>query len=187
MSENTSNADGRPAAAADVTDVADTTGTEHNDTTAVLDVSPAEATRKLDATSPDAPPTAPLPLGASDSPDPATTWQLPAGKPPESPGPQPPHDLPPLTPERDVWSAPRKHTDAQDNGVTSGSAPGAPRGVRAGTLVWGLILLVLGGLLLAVAVGVQVDPVTAVIVLLAGIGVALLVTALLPHRRADGQ
>ncbi|SHE24855.1 hypothetical protein [Actinomyces glycerinitolerans] len=190
MNENTNeittDPDDRPA------EVADTTDAGRNESGVAPDASPEEETRKLDATTPDDPHTAPLPLTAPDSPDPATTWQLPAGKPPESPAARPPHDLPPLTPERDVWSAPRKGTlnqgaEAQKNGANTASAPAAPRGVRASTLVWGLILLVLGGLLLAVAVGVKVDPVTALIVLLAGIGVALLIIALLPHRKADGR
>lgn len=185
-SENTSRADDRPAEAAQATDVAQATSAEHDHAASAPDTSPAEATRELNAATPDEPPTVPLPLAASDSPEPAATWQLPAGEPPESPAAQPPQDLP-LTPERDVWSAPRKDTDAQKNGLNPDSAPQSPRGVRASTLVWGLILLVLGGLLLAVAAGVQVDLVTAVIVLLAGIGVALLITALLPHRKADGQ
>ncbi|WP_168709490.1 hypothetical protein [Actinomyces procaprae] len=51
--------------------------------------------------------------------------------------------------------------------------------------MWGLILLVLGGLLIAVAAGVRIDLVTAAIVLLAGVGVALLIMALLPRRKGE--
>ncbi|QHO91529.1 hypothetical protein CWT12_09740 [Actinomyces sp. 432] len=57
--------------------------------------------------------------------------------------------------------------------------------MRASTLVWGLVLLVLGGLLLAVSTGVRIDLVTAMIALLAGVGVALLIMALVPQRKAD--
>ncbi|WP_158247693.1 hypothetical protein [Actinomyces qiguomingii] len=87
------------------------------------------------------------------------------------------------TPEGDVWSGSPKQTGAQPQDAPTAPRTAAPHGVQAGTLVWGLTLLVLGGLLLAVAMGTRIDLVTAVIVLLAGLGLALLVMALLPHRR----
>ena len=55
--------------------------------------------------------------------------------------------------------------------------------VRRSTLTWGLILLALGGLLIAFGVGLRIDLVTTGIVLLAGTGVLVLVAALIPHSR----
>ncbi|MBE6482574.1 MAG: hypothetical protein E7Z94_09460 [Actinomyces ruminicola] len=135
------------------------------------------------ASTPDESATAPLPAPATTPSSPEDTWELPGGKPPESPA--PPKDAKdlPVTPERDVWSGPRRPAAAQPGAPGAAPTAPAPRGVRATTLVWGLILLVLGGLLIAVAAGLQIDLVTAVIVLLAGVGVALLITALLPRRK----
>ncbi|MBW3067917.1 hypothetical protein GZ998_00080 [Actinomyces sp. 594] len=137
------------------------------------------------APAPDGSATAPLPAPATTPSSSEDTWELPGGKPPESPAqPKDAKDLP-VTPEQDVWSGQRRA------GTTPGSAPppaaadAAPRGVRASTLVWGLVLLVLGGLLLAVSTGIRIDLVTAMIALLAGVGVALLIMALVPQRKAD--
>lgn len=58
------------------------------------------------------------------------------------------------------------------------------RGLQSGTMVWGLLLLALGMLLVLIGVGVRVDPVIALIGLLAVLGLGLIVVALLPRRRA---
>lgn len=55
--------------------------------------------------------------------------------------------------------------------------------IRRSTLTWGLILVALGGLLVAFGAGLHIDLVTTGIVLLAGTGVLVLVAALLPHSR----
>ncbi|WP_413452207.1 hypothetical protein AA0Y32_11980 [Georgenia phoenicis] len=54
-----------------------------------------------------------------------------------------------------------------------------PSGPRVGTVVWGIILLLLGLGVLAVGAGVTVDLQAALIALLALAGVGLLVKALL--------
>lgn len=56
------------------------------------------------------------------------------------------------------------------------------RRVRTGTVTWGLILACLGGLLVALGLGARVDLVLTGIVLLAGLGVAIIILALLPRR-----
>ncbi|HEY3436363.1 MAG TPA: hypothetical protein VGK35_01630 [Actinotalea sp.] len=74
---------------------------------------------------------------------------------------------------------------------TAGSAPDAPapwepaepRGVRVGTVVWGLVVAAIGLGLLAYAIGVAFDVQLAVIVLVAAAGVALLVGSLVTSTR----
>ncbi|MDO4900301.1 hypothetical protein [Actinomyces sp.] len=142
-----------------------------------------DAKDAANAAAADEAPTTQVPQSEQTSPSPADTWELPGGKPPESPARELPGEMPSAAPERDVWSGPRR--PAGPNAAAATSAPHAPQGVRASTLVWGLFLLVLGGLLLAVALGARIDLITAVILLLSGVGVALLVMALLPRRKPD--
>lgn len=56
-----------------------------------------------------------------------------------------------------------------------------PTGPRVGTIVWGVILLLLGLGVIAVGVGITVDLQAALIALLALAGVGLLVKALVSH------
>ena len=58
----------------------------------------------------------------------------------------------------------------------------APRRPRPFTLVWGLALLAVGSLLIAISLGMDIDLLTPGVVLLSGLGLALLVLAVLPSR-----
>lgn len=58
----------------------------------------------------------------------------------------------------------------------------APRRARPFTLVWGLALLAVGSLLIAISLGTDIDLLTTGVVLLSGLGLALLVLAILPSR-----
>lgn len=71
-----------------------------------------------------------------------------------------------------VWSA----------RTVAGAGTTEPQGMSPATLVWGTILLLVGVLLVVIGLGVRVDLVTTGIVILAAVGVALLVMALLPRR-----
>jgi len=73
----------------------------------------------------------------------------------------------------------------EDGGVTEPTsrtpapAPApAPRGMRVGTIVWGLVLAAIGAGVLAWAIGVSFDVELAFIVLIAAAGVLLLVGSL---------
>jgi hypothetical protein len=66
----------------------------------------------------------------------------------------------------------------------STAGPAGPR-LRVGTVVWGLVLAVLGVAVLAWAAGADVDGQLALIVLLGGAGVALLVGSLISGLRAS--
>lgn len=61
-----------------------------------------------------------------------------------------------------------------------------PRGVRVGTVVWGLVVTAVAVGLLALANGATFDVQLATIVVIAGAGVALLVGSLLGTRRRHG-
>ena len=58
----------------------------------------------------------------------------------------------------------------------------APRRARPFTLVWGLALLAVGSLLIAISLGTDIDLLTTGVILLSGLGLALLVLAVLPSR-----
>ena len=58
----------------------------------------------------------------------------------------------------------------------------APRRPRPFTLVWGLALLAVGSLLIATSLGMDIDLLTTGVGLLSGLGLALLVLAVLPSR-----
>lgn len=62
-----------------------------------------------------------------------------------------------------------------------------PRGVRVGTVVWGLVIAAVGVGLLAFASGVVFDVELALIGLVAAAGVALLVGSLMSGRRRRGR
>lgn len=77
------------------------------------------------------------------------------------------------------WSVPAGATPA----VTAPAQPEVARGVRIGTVVWGLVVIVAGGLLAAAAAGVVFDVQLAVIVTVAFAGVALVVGSLVSASR----
>lgn len=58
----------------------------------------------------------------------------------------------------------------------------APRRARPFTLVWGLALLAVGSLLIAISLGMDIDLLTTGVVLLGGMGLILLVLAIVPWR-----
>lgn len=112
-------------------------------------------------------------------------------------GPVPPDDAVDPPYQRDEAAAAQDHgadpaaagsaADPADAVWTSSSLEHEPheptaRRVRTGTVTWGLILACLGGLLVAIGLGVRVDLVLTSIILLAGLGVAIIVLALLPRR-----
>ena len=84
---------------------------------------------------------------------------------PDRTGPQPPGG-------DAVWSS---------SSLTPAPRP-APRRPRPFTLVWGLALLAVGSLLIAISLGMDIDLLTTGVVLLSGLGLALLVLAVLPSR-----
>ena len=74
-----------------------------------------------------------------------------------------------------VWSA----------GTVTGQnqQPQAPRDIKGSTLLWGAFLLLVGGLLIAAGLGLRFDFTTTAIACLAGLGILLVVAALIPKRR----
>lgn len=56
--------------------------------------------------------------------------------------------------------------------------------IRAGLLTWAILTALIGALAVAVAQGVEIAPVTAIVLLLATVGLMLLVSALLPKTPA---
>ncbi|NLE71800.1 MAG: hypothetical protein GX609_06850 [Actinomycetales bacterium] len=90
-------------------------------------------------------------------------------------------------------TGPTRATETTDAGPTPAASPGtpaatatapapapapAPRGMRVGTIVWGLVLAAIGAGVLAWAIGVSFDVELAFIVLIAAAGVLLLVGSL---------
>ena len=74
-----------------------------------------------------------------------------------------------------VWSA----------GTVTGEEkqPQAPGDIKGSTLLWGTFLLLVGGLLISAGLGLRFDFTTTAIVCLAGLGVLLVVVALIPMGR----
>lgn len=75
-----------------------------------------------------------------------------------------------------VWSA----------GTVTGKdqQPPAPRDIKGSTLLWGAFLLLVGGLLIAAGLGLRFDFTTTAIACLAGLGILLVIVALIPKRRS---
>ena len=73
-----------------------------------------------------------------------------------------------------VWSA---------GTITDRDQPQAPQDIKGSTLLWGAFLLLMGGLLIAAGLGLRFDFTTTAIACLAGLGVLLVVTALIPKKR----
>lgn len=141
---------------------------------------PEDAPAAADGTAVDQPPieaTAPLPAATSPTKAPPTPNSAeeaaplpgsPTGSPVSSAG----------SPAETVWSAKTVQRDA--------SAPARGR-VRTSTLMWGLVLLALGGLLIAIGLGARIDLVSAFIVIVGGLGFLLLILALVPKRSRAGD
>ena len=77
-----------------------------------------------------------------------------------------------------VWSA---------GTVTDRDRPQAPQDIKGSTLLWGAFLLLVGGLLIAAGLGLRFDFTTTAIACLAGLGVLLVVAALIPKKRRSSK
>ena len=107
------------------------------------------------------PVTMPLPTSQDASADTASTGSAPASS-ASSP----------------VWSA---------GTVTEQERPQAPQDIKGSTLLWGAFLLLVGGLLIAAGLGLRFDFTTTAIACLAGLGVLLVVAALIPKGRRSAK
>ena len=107
------------------------------------------------------PVTMPLPTSQDASADTASTGSAPASS-ASSP----------------VWSA---------GTVTEQDRPQAPQDIKGSTLLWGAFLLLVGGLLIAAGLGLRFDFTTTAIACLAGLGVLLVVAALIPKGRRSAK
>ena len=103
------------------------------------------------------PVTVPLPASQDASADTASTGSAPASS-ASSP----------------VWSA---------GTVADRDQPQTPQDIKGSTLLWGAFLLLVGGLLIAAGLGLRFDFTTTAIACLAGLGVLLVVAALIPKGR----
>ena len=77
-----------------------------------------------------------------------------------------------------VWSA---------GTVTEQDRPQAPQDIKGSTLLWGAFLLLVGGLLIAAGLGLRFDFTTTAIACLAGLGILLVVAALIPKGRRSAK
>lgn len=135
------------------------------------------------ASTPSASPSARTPGPAPDPADAGAgspaTWSLPEPGSQADPragttgtaSPSTPGDLPQDT----VWSA-RTH-------VPAAAPEPAPGGLRTSTLVWGVLLVVLGGLLIATAMGTRLNLGVVSIAIVGTIGAFMVLLALIPFPR----
>ena len=85
---------------------------------------------------------------------------------------------PPTSSSGPVWSA---------GTVTEQDRPQAPQDIKGSTLLWGAFLLLVGGLLIAAGLGLRFDFTTTAIACLAGLGILLVVAALIPKGRRSAK
>ena len=85
---------------------------------------------------------------------------------------------PPTSSSGPVWRA---------GPVTEQDRPQAPQDIKGSTLLWGAFLLLVGGLLIAAGLGLRFDFTTTAIACLAGLGVLLVVAALIPKGRRSAK
>ena len=85
---------------------------------------------------------------------------------------------PPTSSSGPVWSA---------GTVNERDRPQAPQDIKGSTLLWGAFLLLVGGLLIAAGLGLRFDFTTTAIACLAGLGVLLVVAALIPKGRRSAK
>ena len=85
---------------------------------------------------------------------------------------------PPTSSSGPVWSA---------GTVTEQDRPQAPQDIKGSTLLWGAFLRLVGGLLIAAGLGLRFDFTTTAIACLAGLGVLLVVAALIPKGRRSAK
>ncbi|MCU1431416.1 MAG: hypothetical protein JWP95_521 [Actinotalea sp.] len=87
----------------------------------------------------------------------------------------------------DDGSSPATTAPGTGGGATAVAGAEAPRGVRVGTVVWGLVIAAIGVGLIAVASGVLFDVELAFIGLIAAAGIALLVGSVVNATRRSGR
>ena len=119
------------------------------------------------------PATMPLPTSDEADADKASTMPLPASQ-DASADTASTGSAPASSASSPVWSA---------GTVTEQDRPQAPQDIKGSTLLWGAFLLLVGGLLIAAGLGLRFDFTTTAIACLAGLGVLLVVTALIPKKR----
>ena len=85
---------------------------------------------------------------------------------------------PPTSSSGPVWSA---------GTVSDRDRPQAPQDIKGSTLLWGAFLLLVGGLLIAAGLGLRFDFTTTAIACLAGLGILLVVAALIPKGRRSAK
>ena len=85
---------------------------------------------------------------------------------------------PPTSSSGPVWSA---------GTITDRDRSQAPQDIKGSTLLWGAFLLLVGGLLIAAGLGLRFDFTTTAIACLAGLGVLLVVAALIPKGRRSAK
>ncbi|UFU03858.1 hypothetical protein LQF12_04415 [Ruania suaedae] len=71
----------------------------------------------------------------------------------------------------------------QYDGAQAPSTPAPREGTRLRTVVWGLVLILLGGVVIAIGLGARLDPATVVIGILGIAGATLLLGALVSAAR----
>ncbi len=91
-----------------------------------------------------------------------------------------------MSEQREDWAEEPHETGTAPDVPAAPAEPSASRRPRVGTVVWGLVVLAVGLGLMALGNGLVFDVQLAVILLVAGAGLALLVGSLVGARRRAG-
>ena len=135
-----------------------------------------DATRPLPAAGDTQPLTSPVTQPAAEPETQPVTMPLPASQ--DAGAETASAGSPPTSSSSPVWSA---------GPVTDRDRPQAPQDIKGSTLLWGAFLLLVGGLLIAAGLGLRFDFTTTAIACLAGLGVLLVVAALIPKGRRSAK
>ena len=135
-----------------------------------------DATRPLPAAGDTQPLTSPVTQPAAEPETQPVTMPLPASQ--DAGAETASAGSPPTSSSGPVWSA---------GTVTEQDRPQAPQDIKGSTLLWGAFLLLVGGLLIAAGLGLRFDFTTTAIACLAGLGVLLVVAALIPKGRRSAK
>ena len=135
-----------------------------------------DATRPLPAAGDTQPLTSPVTQPAAEPETQPVTMPLPASQ--DAGAETASVGSPPTSSSSPVWSA---------GTVTDRDRPQAPQDIKGSTLLWGAFLLLVGGLLIAAGLGLRFDFTTTAIACLAGLGVLLVVAALIPKGRRSAK
>ena len=135
-----------------------------------------DATRPFPAAGDTQPLTSPVTQPAADPETQPVTMPLPASQ--DAGAETASAGSPPTSSSGPVWSA---------GTVTEQDRPQAPQDIKGSTLLWGAFLLLVGGLLIAAGLGLRFDFTTTAIACLAGLGVLLVVAALIPKGRRSAK